>query len=148
MKRYIVPLFLAIPFLILLAWTVGLHYQKTHMPEVELPIMGYDPRDLLAGHYIRYQIDWDNADCTQFKNNTCPKDAFKNNRWPYDTHRFYIPEKSARALDKAFITGVHNDEKLIFSVVYAYTNGVRPIPKHLLINGKDWRETITNNKGE
>lgn len=146
MKRYIFALFLSVPFFLLLAWTVGLHYQKINMPEVILPITGYDPRDLLAGHYIRYQIDWDNADCDQFENGFCPIEAFEDNRMGF--HRFYIPENRARALDTAFITGMHNGEKLSFSVVYAYKDGVRPIPKRLLINGKDWQETITNNKGE
>ncbi len=148
MKRYIFALFLSVPFFLLLAWAVGLHYQMVTMPEVTLPITGYDPRDLLAGHYIRYQIDWDKADCNQFENNICPEEAFKDKQTGRAVHRFYIPENRARALDTAFITGMHNGEKLSFSVVYAYKDGVKPIPKRLLINGKDWQETITNNKGE
>ena len=147
MKQYIFALFLSLPFFLLLAWAVGLHYQMMTMSEVTLPITGYDPRDLLAGHYIRYQIDWNKADCQQFDNNICPKEAFQNGRQK-NMHRFYIPESQAHALNTAFITGMHNGKKLSFSIVYAYKNGVRPIPKRLLINGKDWQETITNNKGE
>ena len=36
--------------------------------EVKVRIQGYDPRDLLAGHYIRYSIDWSKTYCTHFPN--------------------------------------------------------------------------------
>ncbi len=146
MKRYLYPLFLALPFFLLLSWAIGLHYQKMTMPEIELPIKGYDPRDLLAGHYIQYEIDWNNANCMQFENEVCPKEVFSHTG--YNVPRFYIPEKDAKRLDTLFRRGMYKNKKVTFSIIYAYTPGVQPIAKRLLINGKDWQEFINNNKGE
>jgi hypothetical protein len=39
------------------AWIVT-HYRAQQGTEWEVPVSGYDPRDLLRGHYIQYQYDW------------------------------------------------------------------------------------------
>ena len=55
-KALIVALLVPIVALILLAG-----YKKTVLiagKEVVLPIRGYDPRDLLSGHYLLYSIDY------------------------------------------------------------------------------------------
>ena len=148
MKRYLFSLFLASPFLILLSWTIKLHYQKETLPEVILPITGYDPRDLLSGHYIQYQIDWNKADCSQFEDTLCPRGDFDNTPGQRNVHRFYIHEKDAFVLNEALTKGEYNGEKVYFSIIYAYRKGIIPIPKHLLINDKNWQEIIINNKGE
>lgn len=39
------------------AWIVT-HARAQQGVEWDVPVMGYDPRDLLRGHYIQYQYDW------------------------------------------------------------------------------------------
>ena len=102
--------------------------------------MGYDPRDLLSGHYIQYQIDWDSTDCSQFRNGQCPeKDFCKEARWGRQC-RFYIPEDKARDLDELFRK--RNDTDTKFEVVYSYRPGQKAVAKQLLINGQDWRNAL------
>lgn len=141
MSKKFIGIILGLPILFLGMWGVSLKIQMNSGIEVRLPIRGYDPRDLLSGHYIQYQIDWENADCKQFKNGICPEDEFCiEGRWGGKQCRFYIPEEHAEALDKLFIK--RNDEDLVFEVVYSYKKGFKPMAKELLINGKDWREAI------
>lgn len=50
---------LALPVLAL-ATLIGLQEREFHgATVVNVPIRGYDPRDLLRGHYIQGQFDWD-----------------------------------------------------------------------------------------
>ena len=39
------------------AWIVT-HHRAQQGVEWDVPVSGYDPRDLLRGHYIAYQYDW------------------------------------------------------------------------------------------
>lgn len=49
---------LALPLIGLgLAWG-NIHRKAQTGTDWNVPIMGYDPRDLLRGHYINYQYDW------------------------------------------------------------------------------------------
>ena len=59
-KKFAIVLF-CLPILFLGIWGLILSFQMNSGIEVRLPIMGYDPRDLLSGHYIQYQIDWENV---------------------------------------------------------------------------------------
>lgn len=49
---------LALP-IVALAFLAGYHYTTYHAgKEYRFPITGYDPRDLLSGHYLVYRIDY------------------------------------------------------------------------------------------
>lgn len=144
MRKYLVIAAFCISFLILFGWMsqVALIAQKA--PTVKLAITGYDLRDLLSGHYIQFEVDWDKSDCTQFTPPVCPKDRFNRAR------RFYIPEEYALALDRRFRSAAFKGimpagKQDTFEVVYTYPKNAEPMPKQLLINGKDWRETIKPN---
>lgn len=140
MNKKILALIFVIPFIALFAWTMWLYTQQATGKEVKVAVTGYDPRDLLSGHYIQYTIDWDRTDCGQFSDGICPKNEFcKEARWGRQC-RFYIPEKNARELDRLFRR--RNTTDMIFEVVYSYHKGSEPLAKQLLINGKDWRESI------
>ena len=134
---------LGLPILALFLWVLILSAKMMFLPEVVVRIGGYDPRDLLAGHYIAYTINWDETDCSQFKNNICPAKEFEMHankaRWG-EQHRYYIPEEYAKELDYAFRN--QEKEKSVFEVIYKYTQGLAPIAKELLIDGKPWKETI------
>ena len=140
MKKNIRLLLIAAPALLLALFTTTLLWQRSLLPEVTLRIAGYDPRDLLSGHYIAYTIDWENTDCTQFAGNHCPRDEFARSsidgRWG-KYHRFYIPEENAELLDSLFRQA---SENLVFEVVYGYAPNFRPQIKRLLINGRNWDE--------
>lgn len=128
MNNKITTILLFIPFLAVTLWaTYYLRFIEQNM-EVTLPITGYDPRNLLSGHYIRYQIDWKNANCAQFKAD-CPVHEFA----PSD--RYYVPEDKARQLEHAL-----NNRNV--SIVFAYRKGSKPIAKFLLIDGKPWQEAM------
>lgn len=140
MKTKILAISFALPFICLLLWTLELTWQRSQGTEVIVSVMGYDPRDLLSGHYIQYQIDWNRTDCSQFPGGNCPKEHFcKEARWGRQC-RFYIPEKHARELDDLFRK--RNNDTMKFEVIYSYQRGQAAIAKQLLINGKDWRESL------
>lgn len=141
MRKYLIIAAFCTSFLILFGWMSQVALTAKKAPTVKLAITGYDPRDLLSGHYIQFQIDWDKSDCTQFTPPVCPKDRFGR------AQRFYIPEEFAPALDRrfrssAFRGGASAGKQDVFEVVYAYPKNAKPTPRQLLINGKDWRETI------
>lgn len=138
MKRHILIAWLALPVVCLLAWITYLSFERHKGYDVTVVITGYDPRDLLAGRYIAYQIDWQKTDCKQFKNNICPKQRFCHEaKWGRQC-RFYVPQARAAYLDQLFSKRVNTGD--VFEVVYTYHEKHLPIAKTLLINGRDWRE--------
>ncbi|MBP5615193.1 MAG: GDYXXLXY domain-containing protein [Alphaproteobacteria bacterium] len=138
MKRNLLIACLILPVICLLAWVIYLSTERQTGRDVTVVITGYDPRDLLGGRYIAYQIDWKKTDCTQFKGNICPKHRFCHEAKWGRRCRFYVPQDKAAFLDKVF----RNTSKTgdIFEVVYTYHEHRLPLAKTLLINGKDWHE--------
>lgn len=68
MKRPLFALALALP-VVVLGLMIGLHQQAlSTATDWRIPISGYDPRDPLRGHYLRFAYDWqvqgDAALCT------------------------------------------------------------------------------------
>lgn len=49
---------LLLPLVGLIGGAAVAWWQTSHGSVWEVPIRGYDPRDLLRGHYIRFQYDW------------------------------------------------------------------------------------------
>ena len=140
MKTKILAVCFTLPFVCLVLWTLHLAWQRSHGTEVKVAVMGYDPRDLFSGHYIQYQIDWGKTDCSQFPDNICPKENFcREARWGRQC-RFYVPEEYAKQLDNLFRK--RNDTDMKFEVVYSYTPGQGAMATQLLINGKDWLESV------
>lgn len=134
MKNKFVALLLCVPVLALLAWA-GYYVNLVNTAQkVELPIKGFDPRNLLSGHYIRFQIDWDKANCNQADwRGECPKSLFAN------VNRFYVPEDQAIAIDRAM-----NSPKVKASIIFAYKQEIRPIAQTLLLNGKPFVSAYSN----
>lgn len=140
MNNKLLATFLFLPLVCLSGWLFWLTYHKESGQEVKVAVMGYDPRDLLSGRYIQYQIDWAKTDCAQFANGICPKKEFcRQARWGRQC-RFYVPETHAKELDRLFAK--RNTTDTVFEVIYSYTKGQEPIAKQLLVNGKDWREAL------
>lgn len=130
-----------LPLIALAIWALSLAQQRASGYDVKVAVEGYDPRDLLSGHYIQYQINWEKTDCSQFTDSVCPKEDFCiDARWGRQC-RFYVPENAAPQLDKLFQEfRSGNKNNLNFEVLYSYKKGRQAIAKQLLINGKDWHE--------
>ena len=141
MKKPFLITILFLPLACLVGWTIFLTASRNQGTEVKVAVMGYDPRDLLSGHYIAYQVDWEQTDCAQFPGNTCPKETFcHQDRWGRQC-RFYVPEQYAQKLDDLFRK--RNSTDTAFEVVYSYRPGHKPFAKELLINGSPWKDFIT-----
>lgn len=138
MRKKINILLIVAPILFLLLLTITLAFMRAYLPEVSVRIAGYDPLDPLSGHYIAYTIDWQNTDCAQFENQSCPKEAFGESypdSMSNNTFRFYIPEQKAEELNRVFLDAEKNNQRI--EMVYGYKPGFRPLAKKILINGKE-----------
>ncbi|MBM9578773.1 GDYXXLXY domain-containing protein [Leptospira sp. 201903070] len=56
--KYLLLFSFGIPVLFFASEILYLEFAKKSGKELILPIAGYDPRDLLAGHYLRYNISF------------------------------------------------------------------------------------------
>ena len=130
MKKLFLIMALTLPLTVLIIWGSCLWVTRGIRQEIVLPIQGYDPRDLLAGHYLSYQIKWEEADCTQFEDGVCPVETFPKEM------RFYVPEHQAARLERILL---QKDPMVIFQIVFAYKPHTTPIAKEMRINGFDWQ---------
>ncbi len=106
------------------AWVLYLASFTQSAEIITLPVRGYDPRNLLSGHYIQYQIDWERADCNQSNwKGVCPRNAFAG------VDRFYVSENRAYALERQI-----NAADVRAEIVFAYRSGHRPIARELVVN--------------
>ena len=49
---------LFLPIFVLLAWTLSVQSMIARGTKLDLPVRGYDPRDILAGHYLSVAVDY------------------------------------------------------------------------------------------
>lgn len=56
--KILLPIALLIPVAFFGSEIVYLEFIKNSGKELILPVSGYDPRDLLSGHYLRYNIEY------------------------------------------------------------------------------------------
>ena len=73
-KLYLCGLFL--PLFCFLAFIGVCEYQRSQSYEITVPVSGYDPRSLIAGHYILLTVDTQKIDCSQFSAKTCPEKGY------------------------------------------------------------------------
>lgn len=120
--------------------------------EVTLPITGYDPKSLLSGHYLSYQIDYgvkdlchNNAkvgyiclDTKMFSHHwpeNCPliiKGTCKGSRFHAGVERYYVPETKVKRLENLIRS---RQAHIVLSVL---RNGKAQV-KDLLIDGRSWK---------
>lgn len=134
LKKYGYIGLVLLPVIILLVWVMTLEVQIQQGREVVIRLRGYDPRDLLSGHYISYQLDWAETDCAQFENGICPRKDFDQ------VGRFYVDEDKAPALDK-LVRDNNNTAEMVFS----YRKGMKPLALNLLVNGESWEKATDKN---
>ncbi|MBL7688812.1 MAG: GDYXXLXY domain-containing protein [Bdellovibrionaceae bacterium] len=145
---------LAVPILALAALTLYKKYILTVGTEVVLPIRGFDPRDLLAGHYLIYQIEYgvdgicssgydeeqafvclkpkeflryNNGECELLIAGSC-----RNDRFEAGIEKFFVPEEKALLLEQAV-------QEKTGSIVLSVTRSGETAVKDLLIDGRSWQ---------
>jgi uncharacterized membrane-anchored protein len=158
-KIYII-IALLIP-IVVFAYIVGYkNYMLKAGPEIIIPISGYDPRDLLSGHYLTYNVDYgipntcntptydksveayiclDDKTFSYNKRQDCQlyiRGYCQYHRFVAGIEKFYIPEEYAIPLDKQV-----RDKKA--SIVIVVPKNGQPLVKDLLIDGKSYR-TLSN----
>ncbi len=149
---------LALPLVMLAAMALNHQWQRDHGREVVLPIQGFDPRDLLAGHYLRYRIDYgikpcqtprnapDASICLQperrFSASDTPPDCklyirgqCRHGRFEAGIERFYIPETDARELETL-------TRKKHAALRLSIAADGRASIRELLIDGKIWSSQL------
>ncbi|MDR1123563.1 MAG: GDYXXLXY domain-containing protein [Elusimicrobiota bacterium] len=115
---------------VLFSWTGYVAVNSNTGETVEFKITGYDPRDLLSGHYLTYTVDFgvlesrtenrraylclDDKTVYPQKPSSCALGlAGEYYKWNKAFNhrgidRFYIPEEYAQRLDKALRSGKHD----------------------------------------
>lgn len=63
MKKNLSWLAVLLPILVMLGWVAKIELMRARGVEVTLNIQGYDPRDLLSGHYLRYSVNYGKSIC-------------------------------------------------------------------------------------
>ncbi|MBF0148112.1 MAG: GDYXXLXY domain-containing protein [Magnetococcales bacterium] len=153
---------LLLPILFFAALVAHKEWTLRHGIEVRLPIEGFDPRDLLAGHYLIYRINYGVLVCTNehydqevpatvclkptvaFHSGQEPiaechlwiKGTCRHNRFEAGIERFFIPEAYARPLDQA----VRNKSG---EIIVGVTASGTAMVKELLIDGSPWHLAVT-----
>lgn len=130
-------IFLKLPILLIVIFIGFLEYSKSNAQIIELPVRGYDPRDFISGHYIRYEIDWNNVDVSKLK-------GIKKSNFCINSCRFYIPEKEADKLDYLFRN--RNRLNLNFTIKYKLIYFNKAIANDILINGLSWSDYLKLDK--
>lgn len=153
----LVALILPIAALMVNAWMKSA--QRSSGEEVILPIEGFDPRDLLSGHYLLYRVNFGlDSSCTEqgaeaavclrperkmYARNELPENCElfiqgycdDSATFVAGIERFYIPEEYAEALEKQ----VRDKQgEIVLSVDSQGNAAIRD----LLIDGKPWEEAV------
>ena len=133
-ERKLMALMVFIPLIFFAGW-VGLIKYMDYMADnhVKIAVRGYDPRNLLSGHYLNLELDWNATDCGQFVNRKCPRSKFKN------VYQLFVPEERAGELDKA-VRSQNNRYKI--ELLFNYRRGSKPRLKEMLIEGQPWRHWL------
>lgn len=146
---------LYVPVITLLLWLVSIQMALDTAERVVLPVEGYDPRDLLSGHYLqirtRYPVRPDAKDSGQklffcFDNSKLfPKKPDKcrvfisgenlYGRFNDGIDRFYVPEDKAKPLERLLREGARKAE-----IVLSVDKNGSAYVTDLLFDGKSWKE--------
>lgn len=146
---------LLIPCLVLVAMASYNQFLIMTSPEFEFEVEGYDPRDLLSGHYLQFRIKYKTdvhceanyrpaslcvspveqltltdkpTDCDHWISGRCEGSRFQDK-----LNRYYIPQDRAKELESKLRVGKA-------SVKIAVGKG-NAVIKELLIDGRPWSES-------
>lgn len=111
---------LLLPTVVLAGWALSIAIKRADLPVMRVAIVGYDPRDLLRGHYLQFRLDLapgEAAPCACLEPN--PADALRPIArpvscpapsapppcpnyvdMPRQTFRYYLPQEKALEYEK------------------------------------------------
>lgn len=130
--KYILALVLGMPVIFFSYWINSINVSLKHENTVNVRMDGFDPRDILSGHYLYLRPNWQKTDCSQFKSKVCPTELFSY------SYRYYLPEFDARDLELK----IAGNQNLKIEMVFVINGSAKPLVKELLINGKGWQEWL------
>lgn len=157
--RKMVLLILIFPLLAMLSLTFYRAFRFYVGENIILPIEGYDPRDLLRGHYVTYRVKYGVENLCFNKSSrlrsagfVClDNKSFSYNRFPNcrkmikglcqagtftaGIEKFYIPEAHGKALDKML-------RESRGSIELSLTSEGKAQIKQLYIDGIPWSEVV------
>ena len=123
---------LVFPVIVLLLWTLSLtYYHHSEKRTVLIAVTGYDPRDLVSGHYVQLQPDWNATDCTQFEDNICPKKLFRT------SYRYFLPQNEAKNLE---VLLANRSQALSAQLQFIFIPNQEPVLKDLFLEGMVWND--------
>ncbi len=125
---------LAFPIVVLGVWAAKTDYQIKNAPEITIRAEGYDPRNLISGHYLNLRLNWQETDCSQFKDNLCHPGRFNS------IYAYYLPEDAAAEMDR-----IIRRRNVKIDLVFAYPKNKQPYLKKLLVNGVKWKKWLKEN---
>ncbi len=129
-NKYVLLVFLLLPLIVYACWIKHIETRLAQSKTVMIAMQGYDPVDLLSGHYLLLRPDWSRTDCSQFEQNVCPTEIFSY------SYRYYLPEFEAMDIDKELVRNSNLKVELEFAV-----NGMsKPMVKQLYLNGQIWQD--------
>ena len=154
---------LLIPILIIVGSIGKSEYQLATGKVWKFKVSGYDPRDLLRGHYVNYQVefDWqkdrgiclDKNDCCLCLNRkkaslgsvmvskmSCSLatercDGLMREEYIQELRKYFIPEDKGKVLEKVI-------REKDAEILVAISNDGHPVVRDLLIDGITWSKAI------
>jgi uncharacterized membrane-anchored protein len=150
---------LVLPLIVLILMITRAELNKNQGTEWDIAITGYDPRDILRGHYLIYNVDYQikNSDeesvckfpddcclCLKDKGQRTPEvtklqcevaknqcDSFILDDFQHSLNRFYIPEAQAKQAEDLLLKAQAEDNAFLQILV---RDTGKPIVKDLLID--------------
>lgn len=154
---------IAFPIVLLLGLTLQKHTLRQTGVKRIFPISGYDPRDLLSGHYLIYAIDYGVGDLCRYDSSNYSSQQLdshicfdtnthtagpvspscqvairgecKGSRFVAGLERFYVPQEKALALERLI-------QSKKASIVVSIGDGGQAQVTDLLIEGVPWQEAL------
>lgn len=153
---------LFLPLAVLVLWTGSLFLERSNGVLAEVKVEGFDPRDLLAGHYLRIRTNYE-IDCPAYISeayiclNAAKRKITKVSNgcsvfvkgWCYGEGgrfadgitRFYVSENKALPLERAL-----RNRNVNATLVISVSKDGRAVPVDLKINGVPWKEWVEKNE--
>lgn len=113
--------------------TGSILYERAQAPVYKVRIEGYDPRDLLYGHYLTFRLAPDKS---------ADKDTFTTELYdalPAFDGRYYIPEHHAGTLERVLLDG-----KSTMEIGVGVPERGKAFLEELYINGVVMRDYLRN----